>query len=327
MVQEKVLYLLEQRRGEIVTGGEIARRLGVSRTAVWKAVAALRENGNDIESAQGSGYRLTESSDGLCGRVILDHLRTRRLGRSLEILKTVSSTIGYLREKDPAAVPDGHTVLADEQTGGRGRLNRTFHSPAREGIYLSFLLRPPVPLAETPFLTLCAAVAVCRALEAACSLQADIKWVNDIYTGGKKLCGILTEASVNAELRTVDYAIVGIGVNTGNVSSEVADIAASVRTATGLRGMRNRLAAEILNRFEEVYLLYTERGGKQDILGEYAARLLFLGESVEVSGPGGSYTAVVRGIDESGGLVVERHGETLRLNAGEIRIAKEKTAK
>lgn len=323
MMQDEVLFLLEQSRGDIVTGGELARKLGVSRTAVWKAIGALRENGSEIESLQGSGYCLSHSSDGLSPKAIDSVLRTDQLGRSLEIRRSVSSTNTYLKEQDTARLPQGHAVLANEQLGGRGRMGRTFHSPAGQGVYLSVLLKPPVPLADTPFLTICAAVAVCRAVEMVYRFAPDIKWVNDLYCQGKKLCGILTEAFISAEMRSVDYAVVGMGVNTGQIAPEVAEIATSTQLVTGLRGLRNQLAAEILNQLEDVYQMFL-RGERSAILDAYTGQMFLAGRQVTVVLPSGSYVAVVRGVDESGGLLVEKtDGSTVVLNSGEVRLTGE----
>jgi BirA family biotin operon repressor/biotin-[acetyl-CoA-carboxylase] ligase len=203
-------------------------------------------------------------------------------------------------------------------------LQRTFFSPAQQGIYLSILLRPSIPLTETPFLTLCAAVAVCRALEETCAMRAGIKWVNDIFYEGKKLCGILTEAVVTAELQAVEYAVVGIGLNTGAVSPEVRQIATSVREATGLTGIRNRLIAAILDEFERVYGEFTQQGKKAEILADYSSRLFIVGRRVAVSDPKGDYEATVYGLDEEGGLLLQSdNGDILRLGAGEIHLIKE----
>ena len=322
MLSDKVLDILEQNRGSIVTGGEIARRLGVSRTAVWKTIAALRDDGHEIESVPNSGYRLNQNSDGLNVTVIGSYLTTEKLGRSMELLKSVDSTNSYLKAKDTAALPDGHAVIADEQTGGRGRLGRPFYSPAGSGVYLSCLLKPQISLSETPFLTICAAVAVCRAVRGACGIQADVKWVNDIYYQGRKLCGILTEAGISAEMQSVDYAVVGMGVNTGGIAPEIKEIATSVFEATGVRGIRNRLAAGILNHFELVYLDYANHGKKQEILDEYANRLFIAGKTVKVTERDGSYEAVALGIDDAGRLIVKRaDGEAAVLSAGEISLS------
>lgn len=323
MLQQKVLALLEQRRGELITGGEIARRLGVSRTAVWKAVNRLREDGSEIESVRNSGYRLLDSSDGLSEPAIRAGLTARSMGGQIELRKAIPSTNQYLKAQDTAVLPEGYTVIADEQTGGRGRMGRPFYSPARQGLYLSVLLKPTIALNETPFLTICAAVAVCNALETVCGIDAGIKWVNDIFCGGKKLCGILTEAFVSAEMQAVDYAIVGIGINTGDVAPEVAELATSVLAVTGQRGIRNRLAAEVLNQLDLMYIDFAN-GHKSTILAAYTGRLFILGKPVQVVQGSQTYPAVAEGLDENGALLVRRPDGTLQaLRSGEIRLQEE----
>lgn len=325
MLQDEILFLLEQQRGEVVTGGELARKLAVSRTAIWKAIGALREQGSEIESIPNSGYRLAQESDGLSQKSIQGSLRTKILGQSLEIKRCVSSTNSYIKGLDTSSLPDGHAVLADEQSGGRGRMGRTFHSPAGQGVYLSVLLKPPVPLADTPFLTICAAVTVCRAVEAVFGFQPSIKWVNDIFYKGKKLCGILTEAFISAEMRTVDYAVVGMGVNTGSILPEVAEVATSTQLISGKRGLRNQLAAEILGQLESVYTLFLQ-GSQEEILSAYTERMFITGRIVNVIQPNGCYQARVQGVDVSGGLIVQKEdGSVCVLNSGEVRLTGEDT--
>jgi BirA family biotin operon repressor/biotin-[acetyl-CoA-carboxylase] ligase len=275
MLKEQVLSYLENQKGELLTGGELSRRLDVSRTAVWKAVGALREDGNIIESVPKRGYRLTRQSDGISTEAISKNLSTKAFGRSIELLKTVPSTNQYLKSADTDALPHGHVVIADEQTVGRGRQSKPFLSPAGQGLYLSVLLKPDVAPQEAPFLTLCAAVAVSDAIDAVFGIITRVKWVNDIFCGGKKLCGILTQAQSCAEQNTMDYVVVGIGVNTGKISGELRDIATSTLEASGIAGRRSELAAALLNNLESRYIDFTQNGGKERIRAEYDAKLLY----------------------------------------------------
>lgn len=322
MLQEKLLAMLEQSRGTVLSGGELARTLGVSRTAVWKAVHTLQEAGHAIQSIQGSGYRLEDDSNGISVPGIRKHLRTCIFGNTIEVHRTLGSTNQYLKEQG-ASLQEGHVVIADMQTAGRGRMGRSFVSPQKEGVYISILLRPSLPATETSFLTICAAVAVCRALHEVCGFKADIKWVNDIFHKEKKLCGILTEAFITAEMQSVDYAIVGIGINTGTVAPEVAGIATSVHEITGQRGIRNRLAAALLLHFENIYLALLQ-GSKKEILAEYQSSLFIIGRVVEVVQPRETYLATVLGIDQDGALLVHAEGEAKRLQSGEVHLKLER---
>ncbi|MFV0399810.1 MAG: biotin--[acetyl-CoA-carboxylase] ligase [Oscillospiraceae bacterium] len=331
MLKDEILHLLERRRGEVVSGGELAKELGVSRTAVWKAIHTLEQSGAAIETLQGAGYRLAEHSDALSPTMLQESLSTRFVGRSLELLPEVDSTSNYLK-RNASEPPNGHVAVADRQTGGRGRLGRSFVSP--EGsVYLSVLLKPEgrgegkssflgdLSPAETQFLTICAAVAVCRALKRAADMDCDIKWVNDVFWGGKKICGILTEASINAELQSLEYAVVGIGINMGEVPEEIAGIATSVWEATGRRGLRAAVTAALLEEFEKVCLDFVEGNKKEEILRAYEDRLFVQGREVLVTTAKEQYRAVVAGVDADAALLVKRDGADItRLVSGEITL-------
>lgn len=321
MLQDKVLYILEKNRDKVVTGGEIARQLGVSRNAVWKVVNSLREKGNKIESLPNRGYRLAVDSDGLCKQIIQEFLTTERLGTTIELIETIHSTNTYLKEQDLNTLQEGYVVLADEQTGGRGRLNRHFLSPRHSGVYLSVLLKPDLPPDISRLLTICAAVAVSKALQSVCGVGSRIKWVNDIFVDSKKICGILTEASLSAEMQSLDYVIIGIGINTGKIPEEIEDIATSVLEVTGKQGFRNRLVAEVLNQLEKIYFDYLLAGREADILTAYSERLIYINEKVLVKMPADTFEAVVLGIDETGNLIVEKEGgRVIHINTGEINV-------
>ncbi len=319
MLKEQVLSALEQQKGKLVTGGRLAEMLGVSRTAVWKAVRRLQEEGNEISSVQGSGYVLSKTNDTLSSKEISEHLTTGFVGRSITLLPTVHSTNRYIKEADTESLADGYVVIADGQTEGRGRRGRAFVSPKSGGVYLSILLKPEKTQPDVRLLTICAAVAVSKAIEAVCGVTAGIKWVNDIYCGGKKICGILTEAVLSGELQELSTAIVGIGINTGSVPRELGGVATSVFESAGLRGIRNRLAAEVLNRFETEYLAFMAGDKIREMLDHYESRLFIRGAQVRVTAANGSYPATVLGVDETGALVVrDGGGATLHITAGEI---------
>jgi len=321
MLKNRVLYILEQQKGNLVTGGQLASSLGVSRTAIWKAIRALQEDGNEIISVPNSGYRLMDTNDTLFEKIIRENLMTNFIGQNIVLLPTVHSTNQYLKEMDTADTPNGYVVIANEQTGGRGRRSRTFLSPKSEGVYLSILLKLDGRQNDIRLLTICTAVAVSKAVEKACGLRADIKWVNDIFCNGKKICGILTEAILSGELQELSTVIVGIGINTGNVPLEISGIATSIQEATGIRGIRNRLIAEVLNQFEAVYLNYMERGRKQDVISYYQSRLFIVDKQVLVAGAKHNYVATVTGIDDTGALIVkDNSGAVQHITTGEIKL-------
>ena len=322
MLKDEVLSILERKTGDVVTGGQLANALKVSRTAIWKAVHALREDGVQIASVPNVGYKLLNTNDTLSRQLISSGLSTKFIGRQMRILPSVSSTNQYLKELDSGIIDNGFVVIANEQIKGRGRRSREFVSARDEGIYLSILLKIGGIQRDVRLLTICAAVAVSRAIESICGINAEIKWVNDIYCGGKKICGILTEAVLSGELQEVDTVIVGIGINTGAVPFEIRELATSVREECGMRAVRNGLIAEVLSRFEEAYLEYTEKGNAENIISYYNQKLFIKGKRVLVLKQDGEFVATALGIDVSGALIVESEGVPKHISTGEIKLIK-----
>lgn len=320
MLQVDVLKALEHKRGHLVAGGELAAELGVSRNAVWKAVKALRTKGNDIESVPNKGYVLSPESDGLSEELIAQSLKTETIGRTLRVLASTSSTNLFMRGLSPQEMTHGLVVVADEQTSGRGRMGREFVSPAHEGIYLSILLEPFIALETLQMITLLSAVSVSKAIEGVWSFSPQVKWVNDVLADEKKLCGILTEASVSTEMQVVDSIVVGIGINTGTVPESLRDIATSTQQIAGKKGRRNDLIAAVLNEFEKRYTLLLQ-GDTDALLEEYKEQVGFIGKKVEVVTAHTVYELTISGIDNTGALVgIDRSGNEVHIRAGEIRL-------
>ena len=282
--KDRVLEALWSCADSSVSGEELASRLSLSRTAVWKAVEQLREEGYLIESAPRRGYRLLSKSDVLSGPGIgkrLEHPALR-----VRYAKEVGSTNTVLKELANRGEAAGFAQVAGRQSAGRGRMGRSFYSPEDTGVYLSLLLRPVLPAAEAVRITACAAVAVAETLEELSGRPAQIKWVNDVFMDGKKVCGILTEASLDCESGQLSYAVVGIGVNAlapvGGFPEELREIAGAVFSARELPELRCRIAAGILNR------LWRFCGGAElaDCFEAYRSRSLVLGRELELLSPG-----------------------------------------
>lgn len=320
--KEELLARLEARRGAWVSGGALSQELGVSRSALWKAVEALKREGYPLEAQAGKGYRLPAGAARLSAQGIALNLAARDFYR-ITVARQVDST--NLRAKALAAQgeAEGAVVVAEAQTAGRGRMGRAFYSPSRDGFYLSILLRPSIPATQALCLTTAAAVAVCQALETVCGLSPKIKWVNDVLVEGKKVCGILTEAQVNLENGELDYAVVGIGINVelpeGGYPPELASIAGALYPRGGVPdGLRNRLAAGVLDHFYRQY-----RAPAQAHLADYRARSGVLGKAILVMDPGlGSAPprpATALAIQDDFGLLVEfQDGTRQVLSSGEV---------
>lgn len=322
MSRETVLSLLLAHPGEYLSGAAMSRTLGVSRAAVWKAIEALRQEGYEITSAPNRGYRLESAPDRVREGELSGHLAGCLVGSRLLCLDTIDSTNTEAKRQAMAGAPEGLVVLAEEQTGGRGRLGRSFQSPPGTGIYLSFLLRPQTSPEQAVNLTACAAVAMCDAVEAACGLRPQIKWTNDILLARRKICGILTEMSVEGETGALQYIVLGIGVNVNQAlddfPEELRDLAGSVAMAAGHPIDRGRLAAEIINAVDAMYA-----GWKAGIrnAAQYRADCATLGRQVRLIRGGLERTAFAEDVDDQFGLVVRyEDGTRETVISGEVSV-------
>jgi len=233
----------------------------------------------------------------------------------------LDSTNRYLKELAAGDAEEGTVIIANRQSAGRGRLGRSFFSPEEKGIYMSVLLRPDISLERAVLITSMAAVAVARAVERVGGIEAKIKWVNDIFLNGKKVCGILTEAGINPERGTLDYVVLGIGVNVGKMEfpEELKEIATSVSNECGIAVSRETLIGEILKELEQWYPTLFDGS----FLDENKKRSMLLGKDILVMDetvPGGYYSAMAVDINELGNLVIERNGKKSVLNSGEVSI-------
>ena len=319
-MEKDVLSILEEHFQNYVSGEEMARRLFMTRANVWKEIKKLRKQGYEILSSTQKGYCLQKRADYLSGSLISGFLDPGTLD-GLEVLPTVDST-NSLAKKLAAKDSDisDFLILSEEQTQGRGRRERSFFSPAGTGIYMSFILRPAaLRIQDVQLLTICAALAVCEAVESLLSVKADIKWLNDVYAGGKKLCGILTEGDIELELLRYRYVIVGIGINTKSKGVSLPPDLSKIYTAldkhTRLPIDRNRLAAEVTNAFYRYYRNLTDR---EEIIERYKARSNVLGKIVTLNQESAPlYRAV--DISPEGHLIVEdEERKRIELNAGEV---------
>ena len=320
MTKDELLTLLWQNADTYISGEELARRLSVSRTAVWKTIGQLREAGYNIESVSNRGYRLLSESDVLSEEGIRRHLKHQEL--KLQVYKTITSTNTVLKTLAAEGAPAGLALIAGEQTAGRGRMGRSFYSPADSGLYLSLLLRPNVSAVEATRLTACAAVAVAETIEELSGRPAQIMWVNDIFVDGRKVCGILTEASVDCENGMMHYVIIGLGVNThvpaGDFPEELRGIAGAAFDADSIPELRCRLAAGILDRLAE----YTVNPDAPKVFEAYKRRSLVLGKKVNILAPGRDpVPAEVLDLEEDYALLVRLpDGSTTKLNSGEVSV-------
>ena len=324
--KDALLVLFEQNKGRYFSGEEIAETLSVSRAAVWKAVESLRSDGYAIEAVKSRGYCLSPDTDIVSAQGVGKYLRAD-LDLDFEVYEEVTSTNTLLKEKAAAGAREGTVIIANSQTGGKGRLGRSFYSPLNTGLYISILLRPSdMPAQEALKMTTMSAVAACRAIEAVLPEnekdRPQIKWVNDIYFHGRKVVGILTEAAMSMENGNLEYAVPGIGFNVylpeGGFPEEIKDIAGAVLSEK-IPDAKNRIAAEFLNQFFAIYRS-SDHGGYE---AEYKERSLVLGKQVDVIPTGGGKTrrGKVLDITDDCNLLVEFPDKTTEiLSSGEVSV-------
>ena len=319
-VQDHLRTLLESNKSVFLSGEEIARRLGVSRNAVWKAIKALQAGGYPIQAVPNRGYCLAASSDVLSESGIRQYLTPETQSLDLRVFDSVDSTNLVLRKLANEGAAEGTVVIAAEQTGGRGRKGRNFYSPQGTGVYVSLLLKPKIAPDDATLITTTAAVAVCDAVEALSGETASIKWVNDVFMRGKKVCGILTEGSFAMESGQFEYAILGTGINVfspeGGFPQEIREIAGSVLLSPAADA-KNRMIAEYLNRFLPLYRTL----GSAETNADYRRRSFVLGKMVNVLAADQSTPARAIDVDDHCRLIVEyADGSRAALSSGEISV-------
>jgi len=324
-VKEALIKTLAENNGEYISGAALAEQLGVSRNAVWKAVKALEAEGYAIESVTSKGYRMSADNNRISAGFISSKLETESLGRNIILFDEIDSTNNEAKKIAAAGEAHGTVVIADRQTMGKGRMGRSFVSPAGTGVYMSVIIRPDISVESVGLITSAAAVAAAEAVEKVCGQKIMIKWVNDLYLNDKKICGILTEASMGLEMKALDYAVIGIGINVRSVrgmfDEELSSRASSIEDETGVRPDRNVLCAEILNRLE-FWLSSIER---RDFLHEYRRREYLTGKLITANVGNSSVVGSAVGIDNNANLMIELPGgEIKHLNSGEANLCRVK---
>lgn len=332
----RVLNALSQTDG-YVSGGEMAARFNVSRTLVWKAVNQLRRDGHAISTVNKLGYRLEIQSDIINPHVIENYLeksfatQKQKPTFRIESLDEIDSTNEYLKRLANAGAGEITVAVADRQTQGKGRNGKSFFSPSGCGLYISMLLRPRFDAREALFLTAAASVAGARAADEARRFFDDgaplpetetkIKWVNDLYLDGKKICGILTEGCVDVESKGLSYAVVGAGFNvyppTEGFPDAIKGIAGTIFPRKPDKPIRSLLAARFISSMTEYYLSLPDRS----FMESYKSKSCVTGRKIAFSRDGRSFAATAIAIDDECRLAVKTEdGKETLLDCGEISI-------
>ncbi len=316
--KEALLNLLYFYPADYISGQLLAEKLGISRNAVYKHIRELRRDGYNICGCTNRGYALSVLNDVLSPQELARFYPIER--EKLRIFSSLPSTNTAAKEMADCGAPSGTLCIAETQTGGRGRLGRTFFSPRNSGIYMSLILRPKLCPADALLLTTLAAVAVSETVEELTGQPAQIKWVNDVFFRGKKICGILTEASFDIESGALDYAILGIGLNVyapkGDFPPALNSIAGSLLD-TPLPHARCRIISGILKRF----YYYYDRIEEKAFLEPYRKRMFLTGQLVEVHRGAESFPARILSVRDDFALTIQHpDGKKEVLSSGEVSL-------
>ncbi|MEF9991516.1 MAG: biotin--[acetyl-CoA-carboxylase] ligase [Peptostreptococcaceae bacterium] len=318
-MREKVINMLLDNGLEFISGEAMSKRLGISRTAVWKHINVLKEQGYHIESVNRKGYRLKESpNDVLSKENILHELKVDFIGSDIIHFDTIDSTNNYAKSIANDKV-DGTIVISEEQLGGRGRLGKKWHSKKYDGIWMSIILKPNISPMDAPFITLIAGASIVKALNKL-GIESSIKWPNDIIINGKKVCGILTELS--AEIERVNYIVLGIGINVKTLEfpEDIVNIATSIHKE-GYDISRVSIIRNIILEFENIYMEYIKNNDKNktlDICRKYSA---IVGKDIYAIRNNEKVKVKCIDINKDGNLVVEdKDGNIKEIMSGEISI-------
>lgn len=319
-LDERVLALLRETSGEYLSGSSLSNCLSISRSAVWKQVGALRKQGYEIEAHPHLGYRLISSPDLLLSQEVRHGLKAAVMGRMVLSYRRVQSTNEVALQIAQRGAPEGTLVVAEEQTAGRGRLGRIWHSPAGKGLWASLVLRPQMPPSLVFQLAICGALAVAEAIYQMTHLPVKVKWPNDVMVRGKKLAGVLTESQ--ADLASVAFVVLGLGINLDQRSEDFPESlrqrATSIRLELERSISRLGLLRDLLLKFEEMYRQFQDHG-LGPFLDRWRQLSWVLGKRVTVQVGERTFSGLAVDIEETGALVLEEaSGKRQRLLAGDV---------
>lgn len=305
MTKYKILEILRENKDNFISGEFLSRKLNVSRTAVWKGVNSLKEKGYLIEGINNKGYRLTGDSRNILSEYeIKKRLKGKELGKNIFCFEKIDSTNTYIK-LNSSSMSHGDIVIADEQTKGRGRMEKVFYSPKETGIYMSIFFKKNIFYDSLKLLSIASFISVCHAIEKCTGFSTNLTW-NDINISGKKICGILTECSFEGESGRVEYSVVGIGINVNNsfFPKNIKDRTTSLKLELGKEIDRTELAAEIINEMEKIICNRKYISERKIILKEYMKRISLLNKKVEIKLPDKKIIGEVTGINDLGGLII-----------------------
>jgi BirA family transcriptional regulator, biotin operon repressor / biotin---[acetyl-CoA-carboxylase] ligase len=319
-IRQSLLKVLNDEKNDYISGQALSDKLNCTRTAIWKHIEELRSEGYAIEAVQKRGYRIVSRPDIMSADIIQHNLKTDNIGQHIKHYHSVETTQTIAYQLAQEGAMEGTVVIAEQQTNGKGRLDRSWHSPVGSGLWMSIILRPNLPPQHAPQLTLLAAVAIVRAIESELDITCKIKWPNDILLNGKKAVGILTE--LHAEADRINSVIVGIGINVNmksdDIPNDLVDKATSLAIEAGQDVNRASLAQAIFVSLEKIYGEYLKHGFTFIKL-LWESYSVSIGKEIVARTLHGVIKGYAKGITDEGVLMIEQdNGEIKYIHSADI---------
>ncbi len=319
-MKSKTLKILKDNNNDFISGEKISNEIGMTRAGVWKHIEALREEGYDIETARGKGYKLLASADILSYEEIEPYLNTKFIGRRIIHFHSIDSTNKEAKGL-ASSLEEGSVLIGEEQSSGRGRLGREWISPRGKGIWMSIVLKPELEPERLSRITLIGAVSIFKALENI-GIVSEIKWPNDILISKKKVGGILTEMS--GELNMIHHLVMGLGINVNldkdDIPEDLRHKASSLKIEENKKINRQRLTGDILNEFEKYYIEFKKDGSLDGVIEILRSNSALIGKEVRVISGKRERLGLARDINDRGQLLVEFEEGIESIDSGEVSI-------
>lgn len=324
-MKQKIFNILAKEK-DYISGEKISASLGVSRTAVWKQINALKDEGYEIESVPKKGYLLKKRPEKILATEIINGLSLKHWDRdNIYTYEQVDSTNIIAKRMAAQGQAEGSFIIAEEQIKGRGRMDRNWLSPSGKGVWISFILRPDILPMKASEITFVVAVGIMEGIKAHTGLDVKIKWPNDLLLNNKKICGILTE--ISAEIERIKYIVAGVGINVAqkkeDFPDEIKEKASSLERELGQKINRNQLIQNVIEEMERVYFLYREEGFEK-ILDIWRVNNITLGRRVKAITREEEIIGLAEKIDSEGFLIIrEDQGKTHKIIAGDVSLRNE----
>ena len=318
----KVLSFFQTHDSEYLSGQDLSDVLKISRVAVWKHIKKIQTLGYKIESKQKLGYRLVSETEKLLPWEIIHNLKTKSIGKRIYYFEEIDSTQNFAQQIASDKKENGTIIIAEKQTTGRGRLNRKWTSP-KGGMWFSLIIHPKFDVSSSTLIPILSAVALSKSIKTVLGIKTEVKWPNDITMNGKKVAGMLVDASFQAN--NIDYLILGIGINFDIDAKKLEKRLSETPNFYGVNSLRKKddktppkvLLKEFLLQFEK-NLSQLDNGEKSKIVKEWTKRAAGIGKKITINTSNGKISGISQGIDNDGALKITTRKETKKIFVGDV---------